>query len=114
MAIAKNTIAPTIINEKCCRMCIGSCQAAKSIMKGTRQIVKRIIEIMIHIKPNLLRVNIFLSNILQSIINVNLPLLFLKSVSLFLSEKTRNLSTDSAIITEGTPVMKNNECSRTI
>jgi len=26
--IAKNTVVPTIINEKCCRMCIGSCKAA--------------------------------------------------------------------------------------
>ena len=41
-----------IINEKCCRMCIGSCKAAKSNMKGTCQNAKRIIEIMIHIKPN--------------------------------------------------------------
>jgi len=50
--IAKSTVVPTIINEKYCRMCIGSCKAAKSNMKGTCQNAKRIIEIMIHIKPN--------------------------------------------------------------
>src|SRR6476646_9112397 len=94
--------------------CVSVHVRQQSNTKGTCQNAKRTIEIMIHIKPNLLTVNIFLSNVLQPVINVNLPLLFLKSVSLFLSEKTRNLSTVSAIITERAPAMKNNECSRTI
>ena len=38
--IAKNTVVPTIINEKCCRMCIGSCQAAKSIMREHARLLK--------------------------------------------------------------------------